>query len=327
MSSPGKKRGAPGTAGPEGGSASKKRKMDSTLSSSGGKYYAVRVGAKPGIYTTWATCKQQIDGYKGAQYKSFVNYEDAAAFVDGRSPPSGAADNKPPRFYGVAVGREPGVYTEWSKVQEAVKGWKGPKYRKFDTRQEAEEFVRTGKVPVVTATDGDTVEESPAKKTKTTPNASAKRNPVVVVYTDGSSRGNGKVGAAAGVGVYFGPNDPRNISERLEGLPQTNQRAELTAILRALESVDLDQDLEIRTDSKYSIQCVTEWYINWERNGWRTQGGPVKNLDLVQGVRKKIEEREAHGAGTQFIWVKGHATDPGNIAADRLAVSGAMKPA
>jgi ribonuclease HI len=117
----------------------------------------------------------------------------------------------------------------------------------------------------------------------------------------------------------------RNISERLQGETQTNQRAELTAILRALETVDLAQDLEIRTDSKYSIQCVTEWYINWERNGWKTRAGPVKNQDLVQLVRDKIEEREAKGGRTQFIWVKGHDTDQGNIAADRLAVAGAMK--
>src|SRR4051794_17307911 len=59
----------------------------------------------------------------------------------------------------------------------------------------------------------------------------------------------------------------RNISERLEGEVQTNQRAELTAILRALESINDAQPAEVRTDSKYSIQCVTEWYVNWLRNG------------------------------------------------------------
>ena len=115
----------------------------------------------------------------------------------------------------------------------------------------------------------------------------------------------------------------RNISERLLGEPQTNQRAELTAILRALQTIDLAQDLEIRTDSKYSIQCVTEWYLNWERNGWKTRGGPVKNQDLVQQVRERLDLREVNGGRTQFIWVKGHDTDQGNIAADHLAVEGA----
>ena len=117
----------------------------------------------------------------------------------------------------------------------------------------------------------------------------------------------------------------RNISERLQGEPQTNQRAELTAILRALETIGVTQDVEIRTDSKYSIQCVTEWYVNWERNGWKTRDGPVKNKDLVQAIRDRLEERESKGGRTQFIWVKGHDTDLGNIAADRLAVDGARK--
>ena len=117
----------------------------------------------------------------------------------------------------------------------------------------------------------------------------------------------------------------RNVSERLGGEPQTNQRAELTAILRALEILELAQDCEIRTDSKYSIQCVTEWYINWEKNGWKTATGPVKNQDIVQQVRDRLDERETNGGRTQFIWVKGHDTDRGNHAADRLAVAGARK--
>lgn len=99
----------------------------------------------------------------------------------------------------------------------------------------------------------------------------------------------------------------------------------MTAILRALQTVDITQDVEIRTDSKYSIQCVTEWYLNWERNGWKTRGGPVKNQDLVQQVRERLDLREVNGGRTQFIWVKGHDTDQGNIAADQLAVAGARK--
>ncbi|GKT79118.1 RNase H domain protein, partial [Colletotrichum tofieldiae] len=144
------------------------------------------------------------------------------------------------------------------------------------------------------------------------------------VYTDGSSLGNGNVGSTAGVGVYFGPNDPRNVSERLEGDPQTNQRAELTAILRAFQLSPLTQPMQIMTDSQYSIKCVTEWYKNWEKNDWRTStANEVKNKDLVQAVREEIAKREAAGTRTIFTWVKGHANNPGNVAADGLAVAGA----
>ncbi|KAH6617626.1 ribonuclease H-like domain-containing protein [Chaetomium tenue] len=308
--------------------AAKKRKMDAAEQ----KYYAVRAGFKPGVYTSWTICQQQITGFKGAQFKSFLTYEDASAFAAGREPASAMDGTKPPRFYGVAVGRKPGVYTEWPAAQEAIIGWKGPKYKKFETRAEAEAFVRSFSgsakaiAPTVAGSDqdeADGIEEPTAKRRKTAKKSTKAQNGLVIVYTDGSSLGNGRVGATAGVGVYFGDNDPRNVSERLEGETQTNQRAELTAILRALEIIDLAQDLEIRTDSKYSIQCVTEWYINWERNGWKTRSGPVKNQDLVQLVRDKLEEREAKGGRTQFIWVKGHDTDQGNIAADQLAVAGA----
>ena len=47
------------------------------------KYYAVKVGEKPGVYTDWESCKAQVEGYKGAQYKSFKSMEEAAAFVTG----------------------------------------------------------------------------------------------------------------------------------------------------------------------------------------------------------------------------------------------------
>lgn len=86
------------------------------------------------------------------------------------------------------------------------------------------------------------------------------------------------------------------------------------------------QAFELRTDSKYAIQCVTEWFRNWEKNGWRTKDGEVKNKDLVKAIRDRLEDREANNAPTQFIWVKGHSKDPGNDAADMLAVAGAKMP-
>jgi len=108
---------------------------------------------------------------------------------------------------------------------------------------------------------------------------------------------------------------------------QTNQRAELAAILRALEISPTNREVHIVTDSKYSIDCVTVWCKNWERNGWQTSvKQPVLNKDLIQGVLAKIRDREAVGSATRFLWVKGHSNDPGNEAADRLAVLGAHKP-
>jgi ribonuclease HI len=96
--------------------------------------------------------------------------------------------------------------------------------------------------------------------------------------------------------------------------------------LRALETVDVGESVRIFTDSKYSINCVTVWYENWEKNRWQTKNGPVKNKDLVVEIRERIVERNEVGSATLFQWVKGHNDTPGNVEADKLAVAGSGKP-
>lgn len=362
----------------------RKRKLDKRAP----KYYAVRTGYHPGVYLTWPECELQVNGYKGAQYKSFLTRPEAEAFVAGQNP--GGNSDQTEKYYAVAIGNKPGVYTDWPEAQRAYAGVKGPKYRKFLSRAAAEEYVLTfggpagkralasqkaaagrGKSAAAAAAaeeseeeeeededededddddeeddeDGDPAEilQPVAKKQKmptaTAASASAlSKRPappaggggLTEIYTDGSSIGNGKVGASAGVGVFFGEGDVRNISERLaRDSPQTNQRAELTAILRALQAVDAAEGVRIMTDSKYSISCVTDWYRKWSQTGWVTSAGgaggrqPVKNADLVRAIRAAIDERDAFGATTQFVWVKGHNNQPGNVAADALAVQGA----
>lgn len=116
----------------------------------------------------------------------------------------------------------------------------------------------------------------------------------------------------------------RNVSEPLKGNPQTNQRAELTAVLRALEIVSKDRNILIVTDSNYSINCCTTWYKKWEKNDWKAATGvAVMNKDLVEAIRKLIDERDARGVKTDFEWVKGHSNDPSNEAVDVLAKNGA----
>ncbi|KAI8868883.1 RnaseH-domain-containing protein [Ramicandelaber brevisporus] len=157
-----------------------------------------------------------------------------------------------------------------------------------------------------------------------------------VAYTDGSCYNNGsRTSARAGVGVYFGSGDSRNISEPLYSNKQTNNRAELTAVKRALESVPASQPIEIRTDSKYTIESMTKWRHTWERNGYQTaSGGDVKNADLVKSITSTIRQREATIAsqgggsdssygGVTFTYVPGHAGVAGNEAADALAKQGA----
>ncbi|KAF4495606.1 ribonuclease H1 [Fusarium agapanthi] len=342
-----KKRNAP-SGGFGAGSSSKMRKTANAT-----KFYAVRKGREPGVYLNYDECQAQTTGFPGAKFKSFLTKEHAWAYVAGNDNPS--ADNERPKFYAVAVGHVPGIYHTWDEAQPQVTEVAGPKHKRFSTQEAAEEFIRENASPETCRRLGISLEKSqeytgaafepveastkkfkaePAPRPKAAPKAAPRAEPdhenngnVLKIWTDGSSLANGQAGSRAGLGVYFGPNDERNLAERLPGEPQTNQRAELMAILRALEIASSTQDVEIVSDSQYSIKCVTLWGPGWEQNEWKTAaGGPVKNQDLVRGVLARIKERDAARSKTTFQWVKGHASDLGNQRADGLANEGARKP-
>lgn len=302
------------------------------------KFYAVRAGHQRGVFPTWEDCKAQTAGYSGAVYKAFNTLVDAEAFVAGKNPKK---EDEPVRFYAVAVGTRPGIYTDWSSAQAAIQGAKGPKYKKFETREECVQFIKEkGNLAAYKAIglmdgsadedededDDDDEEAQPApKRTKTPGSRVSGSGNVVEIWTDGAAPGNGGKKAVAGVGVFFGHGDPRNISERLPGEVQTNQRAELTAIMRALQTVDSTENVVIYSDSSYSIKCVTDWCHGWRKKNWMTSNGPVKNRDLIEAVLDLIAVREQQGGSTKFKWVKGHSTNAGNVAADRLAVQGCRR--
>ncbi|TAQ85027.1 hypothetical protein B7494_g6646 [Chlorociboria aeruginascens] len=285
-------------------------------------FYGVRSGREPGVYRAWDDCKKQTTGFKGAQYKSFPTEEEAQAYVAGKTIGASISSkpSKPSRFYAIAVGLVPGVYEDWDEAKMQIRGVKGPKFKKFGNREEAEEFVRSGGKRSMVPETASTVEEPSRKKVK------KGTGKLLRIYTDGSSLGNGKNGACAGVGVFFGLGDDRNVTEALEGPAQTNNRAELTAIIRALEIAPTSQDILILTDSNYSINCCSVWYENWIKKGWKTSvGKAVENKDLIVQVRDLIDLRTKYGSTTDFEWIKGHSNDPGNEAADRLAVTGARR--
>ena len=86
-----------------------------------------------------------LDIYLILQVKSFSTRSEADAFVSGRESNAGpSAPVGEARFYGVASGHNPGVYTDWATAQEQIKGWKLPKYKRFPTRTEAEDLFKLG---------------------------------------------------------------------------------------------------------------------------------------------------------------------------------------
>ncbi|KAG5361759.1 Ribonuclease H1 [Yarrowia sp. C11] len=108
------------------------------------------------------------------------------------------------------------------------------------------------------------------------------------VYVDGACANEGLPAAQAGVGVWFGRCNPMNVSEPLSGTVQTSQRAVFTALLKAYKAIDtLNNGLqyEIYTESSYAVDCLTQWYVNWMKNGWtESDGTPVLNKDLIEQI-------------------------------------------
>ena len=115
----------------------------------------------------------------------------------------------------------------------------------------------------------------------------------------------------------------RNIAEPLLG-KQTNNRAELTALKRALSIAPMNRSVCIHSDSKYAIDCVTKWFLGWQKKAWKnSHGKDVENKDIIQEILALLKDRHICRSRTQFDWVKGHAGHPENEEADRLAVAGA----
>lgn len=385
--------------------------LKSSTTSGDQKFYAVQNGLVPGVYTDWIEAQAQIRGVRKPRHKKFNTRAEAEAFVaEGRKRPGGWDTSQPVTpeeeirrliVRNSAPGLQlNGTYTPTDKEGNPYDVGRGPlppgAEDGFDPNLKLH-------------TDGTIVNRTEEEKhrTKIVPKD---RDPpgMLRIYTDGSSLRNGQAGARAGVGVYFGPQDPkydspsstststsvptssfnrnrhrhrhrhrvyyidwaertrdlgpngptplspspsptknsenrngeaqgeddnekltnwryRNVSEALKGSKQTNQRAELTAISRALDIAPRHRDVTIYTDSKYAISSVTEWYRNWEKNGYiNSSRKPVENKDIVIDIREKIEEREALKKKTLFVWVKGHANNPGNIEADKLAVQGSL---
>jgi ribonuclease HI len=138
---------------------------------------------------------------------------------------------------------------------------------------------------------------------------------VVEIYTDGACSGNPGPGGWGAVLSYGG-----HVRELYGGEPDgtTNNRMELMAAIRALESLTRSATVELHTDSTYLRNGVTSWLPNWKRNGWRTAARqPVKNADLWQRLDVAVGRHDV-----AWFWVKGHAGDPGNERADALANRG-----
>lgn len=136
---------------------------------------------------------------------------------------------------------------------------------------------------------------------------------VVEIYTDGACSGNPGPGGWGAVLRYGGHEKELSGGEA----DTTNNRMELLAAIKALESLKRSCRVELYTDSQYVQKGVTEWLKGWKAKGWPAR---IKNQDLWKELDKLLEKYDV-----SFHWVRGHDGHPENERADALAVKAIKK--
>jgi ribonuclease HI len=140
---------------------------------------------------------------------------------------------------------------------------------------------------------------------------------VVSIYTDGACKGNPGPGGWGAVLIW-----KSKVKEISGGSASTtNNRMELTAAIKALETLKRTVPVELYSDSSYLVKGMNEWLGNWIRRGWKRTGGEIENLDLW----KKLSELNKR-LKVKWIWVRGHAGNKYNERADQLAVEAVPHP-
>ncbi|MCU0810927.1 MAG: ribonuclease HI [Thiobacillaceae bacterium] len=140
---------------------------------------------------------------------------------------------------------------------------------------------------------------------------------VVHIYSDGACKGNPGAGGWGALLISGG-----HRKEICGGEPDTtNNRMEMMAVIRALESLKRPSTVQVHTDSQYVQKGISEWMSGWKKRGWRTADGkPVKNQDLWQELDALSRKHRI-----EWNWVRGHAGHPENERADALANQGVLQ--
>lgn len=302
-------------------------------------YYAVRIGRQKGVFNSYDEILPLVDKYSGASFRKFSTYDEALKFVNNQTDPP--RRNEISRY--MVKGTDNSIRDQ-------------PKIESKPLITLKTLVKKIGETPIISMDNNDNKCGINVIRKISTPAADIKMeylkelsnnrpeaicsvvpsSPILNVYCDGSTKGNGKKNAAGGIGIWFGHNDINNVSEAYTLSVPTNQKAELYALLRTLKILEKliengdNHSFHIYTDSEYTINCVTKWLPGWIKKNWiKADGKAVKNVSLLKELsavynrnrrRYVIKHIKAH-TGYQDI----HSI--GNSMADELANEGAMKHA
>lgn len=138
---------------------------------------------------------------------------------------------------------------------------------------------------------------------------------VVQIFTDGACKGNPGIGGWGALMQYNGQTRELYGGVKLT----TNNRMELLAAIRALETLTRPCKIHLHTDSTYVQKGISEWIHLWKKQNWRTSNKKeVKNNDLWKQLDQLVQQHQI-----EWFWVRGHSGHDGNEQADKLANQGA----
>lgn len=215
------------------------------------------------------------------------------------------------KYYAVAKGHHPGIYTSWSACQQEVQGFEGARFKGFNEQKAAQEWLDQPTLAGKTAT----AEKWPAAETAD-----------IFLWTDGGCRNHGnkinqhvkKDDRAAWAYLIKTATDQYMASGGEFGA--TNNRMEIMAlyqVLLFLQKKNLNhKKIFAVSDSKYVLQSITDgWLENWQKNGWQKNSGEkVANQELWQ----QLADLLPNFSQINFAWTKGHENNSGNVFVDHL---------
>lgn len=220
------------------------------------------------------------------------------------------------KFYVVWVGRETGVFTSWPQTHKLIDKFPKARYKSFLTQEEAEAAFSQGPSSSAAKAVNKTVKKANTGQSVTVTDHSQYD---INIYCDGGCDPNpGQAGS--GVAVYH----QDVLSELWYGLYNpmgTNNTAELNALYQALliaqKAIQQGKKAQILCDSKYSIDCVTNWAFAWKAKNWTKKSGEIKNLSIIKQAHELFV---SISDGVVVNHVKAHIGVEGNELADRMSI-------
>ena len=221
---------------------------------------------------------------------------------------------KKKKYYIIIKGHRPGLYTTWfgdKGAADQVQGYQNAVYKGFYTKEEAQEWLRKFNPEKLPADLLKLIEDLPASKEVENLKKMIAEGKMLI-HTDGGANPNPGPG---GYGVVLRYKDQR---KELSGgfRLTTNNRMELLACIKGLDSLTEKSDVILFSDSQYVVNAIEKgWAKKWQANDWKAKDGSMRtNHDLWTILLSLCEKHDV-----EFKWVKGHAANMDNERCDQLA--------